>query len=134
MIKKVTIASVLIFISWQLIDFIIHGMFLFDQYTQTSQLWRPVEEMKRGLLMSVSFISAICFSAIFILFFKEQDIVNGFKYGVIFGLATGFSMSLGTYSFQPITCQIAIGWFLAGLLQGSVGGVITGAVCQKMAK
>ncbi len=45
MIKRNIIAFALIFISWLIIDFILHGVLLCRIYESTASLWRPADQM-----------------------------------------------------------------------------------------
>jgi len=45
MLRKSIIATVIIFILWSIVDFLLHGLILRSAYADTSQLWRPMEEM-----------------------------------------------------------------------------------------
>ena len=46
-VKKWVIASVVVFIVSQILDFIIHGVLLTGSYEATSQLWRTEAEMNQ---------------------------------------------------------------------------------------
>ena len=46
MIKKAILAVIAGFIVWSILDFLIHSMLLEPTYEATSELWRPVEEIK----------------------------------------------------------------------------------------
>ena len=61
-----------------------------------------MNEMKMGVLHLAVLINALAFVCIYGLLFAEKGIGSGVKYGLLFGLGTGFSMGFGTYSFMPI--------------------------------
>lgn len=128
--KKTVLAVLAVFVSWQVLDFIIHNMILSASYAATASLWRPMEEMMMGLMMFVSLVSAICFVLIFDKFFKEKNMMTGLKYGLIFGIGVGISMGYGTYSVQPIMYSTALGWFLGTVVEMSIGGLLTGLIIK----
>ena len=128
--KKTLLAIVAVFISWQILDFVIHNLILMDTYAATQQLWRPMEEMKMGLMMFVSLVSAASFVLIYDWFFKEKNMMTGLKYGLIFGIGIGISMGYGTYSVQPIMYYTALGWFLGTVVETAVAGLITGLIIR----
>lgn len=97
---------------------------------ETASLWRAPEDMMMGLMKIVALISAICFVLIFDWFFKEKNMLTGLKYGMILGFAFGLMMGYGTYSVQPITYSIALGWFLGTFVEFSVAGLITGLIIK----
>jgi hypothetical protein len=63
MVKKILIAGVVVFIAWSVVDFIVHGWILQGAYAATARLWRPMAEMKMGLMYFTTLISALAFSA-----------------------------------------------------------------------
>jgi hypothetical protein len=128
--KKTIIAILAVFVSWQVFDFVIHGIILQPTYAATLSLWRPDAEMKRGLMMIVSLVSATCFVLVYDWFFKEKNMMAGLKYGVIFGLGVGFSMGYGTYSVQPIMYYTALGWFLGTVVKAAIAGLLTGLIIK----
>ena len=128
--KKTILAVVAVFVSWQILDFVIHSMILMDTYAATASLWRPMEEMMMGLMMFVSLVSAASFVLVYDMFFKEKNMLTGLKYGLILGIGMGISMGYGTYSVQPIMYFTALGWFLGAVVEFSVAGLITGLIVK----
>ena len=126
--KKSILAIIAVFVSWQVLDYVIHNIILASTYAETAHLWRPMEEMKMGLMMFVSLVAAASFVFVFDWFFKEKNMMTGTKYGLIFGIGVGISMGYGTYSVQPIMYLTALGWFLAAVVEGTVAGLITGLI------
>jgi prepilin signal peptidase PulO-like enzyme (type II secretory pathway) len=131
MIKKLLIGTVAVFIAWQILDYVIHVIIFTDSYAATAHLWRPEGEMKMGLMMIVSLLAALFFVALYVKLVSPKTLQNGLWYGVLFGLATGISMGYGTYSVQPITYGIAIGWFLGSLVEATVAGLLLGLLVKE---
>ena len=46
--KKILVSIILVFIVWQGMDFVMHGLILRSSYESMPQLWRPMAEMKFG--------------------------------------------------------------------------------------
>jgi hypothetical protein len=76
------------------VDFLIHGMLLRSSYEATARLWRPMNEMKMGLLYLTVLIAALAFVSIYSWFITGKRVATGVKYGLWFGLATGISMGM----------------------------------------
>ena len=131
MLRKSVIATVIIFIIWAIIDFIVHGFILAGDYSETSQLWRPMAQMNPLLIYLVSIVSACVFSLIYVLLIKEKGVPEAIKYGALFGLGAGFSMGYGSYAAMPITAFIANTWFIAALIKYVLGGVILGIMVKE---
>jgi len=126
MLKKIALGTVAVFAAWEILDFIIHNLILMNIYEATPELWRPQAEMKMGLMIIVTLLSAFFFVYLYARFVGEKSIVRGFYYGLVFGLATGISKGYGTYSVMPISYSLALGWFLGSVVEASVAGLLVG--------
>jgi len=130
MMRKFILAVVAVFITWSALDFIIHAVILKSTYQETAQLWRPMEQMKMGLMYLVTFVGAASFVVLYAVLGSLKSVVSGLKYGLLFGIATGFPMGFGTYSFMPVPLTLAFAWFIGSLVETTVGGVIIGAIIK----
>ena len=129
--KRIVLAVLAVFVAWSAMDFVIHGLILASSYEATARLWRPMNEMKLGVMYLAVLINALAFVCIYALLVAEKGIGSGVKYGLLFGLGTGFSMGFGTYSFMPIPLYMAVAWFIGTLVETLVGGVIVGSIIRK---
>jgi len=129
--KRILLAIVTIFITWSILDFVIHGVLLQATYEATSALWRPMEEMKMGLMYLVTLLFTGCFVLIYALLVSDKSMVAGIKYGVLFGLAMGVSMGFGSYSYMPIPYTLAFTWFAGTLVESILAGAIVGAIVKQ---
>ncbi len=129
--KRIVLAILAVFVAWSALDFVIHGLILASSYEATARLWRPMNEMKMGVLYLAVLINALVFVCIYALLVAEKGIGRGAKYGLLFGLGTGFSMGFGTYSFMPIPLHMAVAWFIGTLVETLVGGIIVGSIIRK---
>lgn len=131
MIKRIILAVLAVFVAWSVIDFEIHGVLLAKTYQDTAQLWRPMAEMKMGLMRLVVLISATVFVSLYAFFMSKKSVATAVKFGLLFGLGAGISMGYGTYSVQPIPYKIAITWFLGTTLEATVGGLLVGLIVKE---
>jgi hypothetical protein len=130
MVKKWVLASVAVFVAWSVMDFIIHGVLLASTYEVTAQLWRPMAEMKMGLMYIVTAVSALAFAGLYAAMAANKSVSTGALYGLLFGIPFGVSMGLGTYTFTPIPLFLAVAWIVGTLVEMIVGGVIVGAIVK----
>ncbi len=126
MTKKIIIATLAVFIVWSVLDFILHGIILASAYMTTAPLWRPMEEMKQGLMYAVRLLSALVFVTIYARLIFPKNMNYSISFGVLFGLGAGISMGFGTYSVMPIPYSMAVGWFLGTLINSVIGGILLG--------
>lgn len=131
MTKKLLIAFVAVFVVWQILDFIIHGVLLGPAYAATPQLWRPMEEMKMGLMYFVSAVSAFIFVWVYVKFVSPKSMMIGLQYGLILGVSYGIGMGYGTYAVQPLPYNIALSWFLGTIVEMGLAGLLTGLIVKE---
>ena len=128
--KKPLIAVVAVFVAWSVLDFVLHQLILGSTYQETAALWRPMAEMKMGLMYLVVLISATCFVYIYSQFIAEKSVGTGIRYGLVFGIVTGISMGYGTYSVMPIPYILALSWFLGTVVESVVAGLLLGLIVK----
>jgi len=128
MTKKIIFATLAVFLAWGILDFFIHNMMLGKAYQATAMLWRPMQEMKMGLMYLVTLLSALVFVTIYARLVYPKNIARGLGFGLLFGVGTGISMGYGTYSVQPIPYFMALAWFLGTTIEATVAGLITGLI------
>lgn len=126
--KRFWLATAAVFVVWEVMDMVIHGLLLQPYYLATSTLWRPQADIKMGLMVAVVLISAACFCYVYSRFIGGKSVATGALYGLIFGIGAGVAMGYGTYSVMPVPYPMAFGWFLGTLAEAVVGGLIVGAV------
>ncbi len=130
MIKNTLIATVVVFLAWCAMDFVLHGMILQSAYASTPALWRPLAEMKMGVLYFAVFIAALAFCWIYARLVSPKNLANGFQLGLWFGIAAGIGMGYGTYAVQPIPYVMALTWFVGHVVESAVAGLIVGAIIK----
>ncbi|MGE5799823.1 MAG: hypothetical protein ACM337_05805 [Syntrophaceae bacterium] len=128
--KKIFLAAVVVFVLWSVLDFIVHGVILKSAYTSTASLWRPMAEMKMGLMYVSVFIAALAFSAIYGFLVTKKSLMVGLTYGLLYGIAVGVGMGYGSYSMMPIPYSMALTWFLGSVIEAILGGVLLGAIIR----
>ena len=134
MVKRVVLAAVAVFVTWSVLDFFIHGLMLRSTYEATASLWRPEGEMKMGLMYVVGAVGAAAFVGLYAAVAKPKSMVAGLKYGLLFGIATGFPMGFGTYCVMPVPANLAFVWFGGSLVETVIGGAIAGAIIRPSVK
>ncbi|MBI4558910.1 MAG: hypothetical protein HY706_15110 [Candidatus Hydrogenedentes bacterium] len=130
MMKRFVLALIAIFVAWSVLDFLIHGVILMRTYEATAELWRPMEQMKMGIMRMVTLVVAAAFTGLYATLVSPKNLVAGLKFGLLFGVATGLSMGFGTYSVMPIPARLAVVWFVGTLAETTVAGALVGAIIR----
>jgi len=128
--KKFLIATVAVFFAWEILDFVIHSVLLAQMYKETASLWRPMAEMKVGVMVFVTLISAASFCYLYYAFVSEKTMANALKFGLVFGIGGGVSMGYGSYAVMPMPYMMAFAWFLGTVIELVVAGLILGLILK----
>jgi len=131
MTKRIVLGILAVFVAWQVLDFVLHGLVLMSTYQATASLWRLPEEMKMGLMRVVGLVGAVCFVCLYAWLVRPKSWAAGLSYGLIFGLGTGFSMGYGTYCVMPIPQSLAVGWFAGWVVETAVAGLLVGWIVKE---
>jgi hypothetical protein len=126
MIKRVLWVTAAVFLSWLLIGFIIHVPLLSGSYAATRQLWRPRGEMKMWLTYLNMLLGALVFVFVYSQFITGKSVRRAMQYGLLFGLAVAFPMSMGTFAAMPIPLPITLVWLGGTVVEHLVAGLLVG--------
>lgn len=129
--KRIILGIVAVFVAWQALDFVLHRLILASTYQATAELWRPMAEMKMGLMRVVGLVAAVCFVCLYAWLVRPKSWAAGLSYGLIFGAGTGFSMGFGTYLFMPLPQFLAVAWFIGTVVEAAVAGLLVGWIVKE---
>lgn len=122
--KELIVGTIAVFVTWSVLDFIIHGVLLSSLYASQPQLWRPMEEMKIGVLYGTVLLSALFFTLLYGIGLAKAAMNASLLFGLYYGLAVGLGMGFGTYSVQPIPLALAFAWFLGTVVESVAGAAV----------
>lgn len=110
-------------------DFLVHHLWLGPLYEATKPLWRPEAEMNSR--MCWMFFAQFLIVATFVLVWAKGFAGRTIGAAVVFGLLMGvFQQTWAMISFvvMPLPAELAIKWFLSGLVQAMLLGIVTSLV------
>jgi hypothetical protein len=135
--KKYLFAVIAVYVVYEIMDFLIHGVILMKTYESMSDsgLWREDMESK----MWVMYITALFFSIFFVYlyhFFTNGYGKNDWKSGLYFGLVVGFLMNVvgmfNQYAVYNVTLDLTWQWFFFGLVEIAICGLIAGLIYKPL--
>ncbi len=129
--KRTILAVLAVFVTWSVLDFVVHSVILGSTYAATPQLWRPMSEMKMGLMHFTVLVAAAAFVYLYARFITDKRVETAVLYGLVFGIGTGVPMGYGTYSVMPIPYVMAFVWFAGSVVEAVVAGLVTGLIIKK---
>ena len=110
-------------------DFLIHALWLDADYKATASLWRPEPEMQQRFawMLMAQLLCAVAFAVIWAKGFADRDLGTGAFFGFFMGVASQV-WAIAFFVVAPLPGTIAGKWFLSGLLQATILGVIIAAI------
>lgn len=128
--KNLLLSGVVVFIAYQVLDFVTHEVLMKSGYDATEQVWRPQEEMMS--FMWIFIVVNLLWSFIFVYLFdqmnKGKGIQEGIKYGFCIGLFVVTPMACNTYAILPVPHSMALGWFVYGMIKVMACGAVLSLV------
>ncbi|MBI4080978.1 MAG: hypothetical protein HY423_00065 [Candidatus Lambdaproteobacteria bacterium] len=123
MVKKPLLATAAVFVTWGVLDYILHGVILRSTYTGmvTEKMMRPEADMKMGLIYVVLLIHSFAFVYIYQMLMSDRTQKTALLYGLAVGIMIGVGMGYGTYAMMPIKYNLALTWFLGTVVEAVIG-------------
>ncbi len=129
--KKVLLSTLAVFIAMEVCDFVIHGVILKSAYEATASLWRPDMQSMMWLYYIIGIVGSFFFSFIFSKGYEGKGIVEGVRYGLYIGIWMSIGMAYGTYGMIAIPYYMALQWFVYGIIEYVLFGIIAALVFGK---
>ena len=131
MVKNLAIGSIVVFILWAGLEWVIHGILLKPLYMETKSLWRPDADVNMGLYFTIIFLVAVSFTAVYVKLISDKSVRTGLMYGLILGFGMAISDAYIDFVFMPIPYELALYWFLAIWFEITVAGAALGLVIRE---
>ncbi|MDH3747447.1 MAG: hypothetical protein OER97_04505 [Gammaproteobacteria bacterium] len=124
--KTFWIGWIVVFVVMQGFGYLVHELGLSDTYQSLASVFRPKEEMDSMMWMMMvgGAFSLLVFCYIFTLGHEGKGVMEGVRYGTLMGLFLSIPTSVDSYVIYPLTGELAVIWFVAGV----IGIIIAGAV------
>ena len=127
-VKRFVVAVIVVFIVFQIFDFIVHGIILAPTYTTLKSVWRPDMMSKMWIMYITSFILSLLFVYIFIKGYEARGIGEGIRYGLLIGLFMNVVGAFNQYVIYPIPFSLALQWLIYGMIEFIICGIIAALI------
>jgi hypothetical protein len=131
MSKKFWLAAGAAFVAMAIMEYLVNALFMMGDYAATANLWRPMPEMKFWIFYVVYLFTAFFFTLIFTKGYEGKGIAEGVRYGFYVGMLIAVPMAYGSYASMPLPYMFALKWFIFGLLEYIILGIVVAAVYGK---
>ena len=134
-VKRWVVASIVSAVVFIGIGMIGNGIFLADTYTATASLWRPEMEMTK--LFPYGWLATLIISFIFVYIYhrgyegKGCGFAEGLRFGFWIGLFAVIPMAVWSYVSYPIPMNLAIAWFIMGMVEFLLAGILVGLIYKR---
>ena len=110
-------------------DIVIHHFLLMPDYEATKSIWRPEAEMQPRLhwMFIAQFLGVATFVTVWAKGFAGRSVGTGVVFGLLMGLFQA-TWVLTNYVLIPMPGDLAIKWFIGGLAQAVLFGIVTSLV------
>lgn len=131
-IKRFILAAIALFVFVFFYEWLVHGFLFTGLYEQSASVWRPMAQMMANmpLMIGIQIVLSIWLAFVFTQLFKTGGVVNGLFFGLYFGVFAGI-MSGAWYGWLPVPALLGWAWFISGIVEGVLGGLILGAIYRK---
>jgi len=127
-VKRYLLASVAVFVTGMVLDQLIHNVILKATYESLKHLWRPDMDSLMWIRPVIGVIWSFLFTYIFVKGYEGKGIMEGVRFGAVIGLFTSIPMAYGTYIIIAIPYSLAFQWFVYGLIENILIGIVVAAV------
>ena len=124
------LAVLAVFFTFQILDYVIHGLILMDSYEATAHLWRNPEDMNMTLMAVITLLVSIIIVCIYAKLVGKKSTGNGLLFGFSLGLLMGVSMG-GYYCVAPISFCMTATWFVGTLVELTLAGLWVGLIVKE---
>ena len=126
--KKFLLASLVVFVTLQVFDYVIHNLLLGSVYESIQEVFRPDMMDKMWIMYLIGAIFSLLFVYIFTKGYEGKGITEGAKYGLIIGLFVSLVGSYSQYVVYPLPYSLALKWFLYGTIELILAGIVAALI------
>lgn len=123
-IRKIAFAGIAVFAGFSIMDFIIHGVILARAYQALPNLWRSDMQSKMWIMSLATLIMSVMFVVVFAKGYENKGIAEGARYGIIIGLLINVAGAFNQYVIYPMPFVLAVKWFIFGMIEFILCGII----------
>jgi hypothetical protein len=130
--KRFFLASLVIFVVVQGMEFVINNVFMKSAYESLKSLWRPDRMSKMWVMYIIGVLVSLLFTYIFIKGREGKGIAEGVRYGIIIWLFVAVPMNLSMWVLLPIPYLVIFRGTLFALLEMLVAGILVAVIYKPL--
>ena len=132
--KRLWMGFVAAFVTLEILSFVVNYLILGPTYESLKSLWREDMMSKMWIYHVITLVGSFFFTLVFSKGYEGKGIMEGVRYGAYIGIWLSIGMAYGTYASIAIPYSLALQWFLYGIVEYIIAGVVVAMVFSKVAK
>ncbi len=132
--KKVWLGFAGVFVTIEILEMLVNFVILGPSYQATPQIWRADMSSKMWIFHVVMLVGAFFFSFIFSKGFENNGVAEGVRYGTYIGIWLGVGKAYGTYAMIAIPYSMALQWFIYGVIEYVIAGIVLAFIFKPKAE
>jgi len=132
--KKVWLGALVVFIVLEILMFLVDGVLLGSTYSSIQGVWRTDMNSKLWIYHVINVFNAFFFTFIFSKGYEKKGIMEGVRYGFYIGVWLSVGMAYGSYAMIAIPYSLALQWFIYGIIEYVIAGVVLAMVFKEKAQ
>ena len=125
--KKVWLGFVAVFITMEVLSFVVNYLILGSTYAAIT-IWRSDMNSKMWIYHVITLVGSFFFTFIFSKGYEGKGIAEGVRYGTYIGIWMSIGMAYGTYAMIDIPYSLALQWFIYGIIEYIIAGIVLAMV------
>jgi hypothetical protein len=131
--KKMWLGFIAVFIVFEILDYLLYSVLLGSSMTEMKGM-RPDADRLRWVYAVITLVGSFFFSFIFSKGYEGKGIGEGIRYGTYIGIWLSIGMAYGTYAMIEMPYKLAIQWFILGVIEYIIGGIVLALVYKSKAQ
>jgi hypothetical protein len=125
--KKGWLGFAAAFVTFEILDLVVNYLILGSTYASL-KVWRPDMNSKMWIFHLVTLIGSFFFAFIFSKGYEGKGIWEGVRYGTYIGIWLSVGKAYATYAMIAIPYSLALQWFIYGLIEYIIAGIVLALV------
>ena len=122
--KKLWLGVICVFVSAEILNFLIMGLLLGPAMMSLQNVWRPDMMSLMWIFHVTMLIGSFFFVLIFSRGYQGKGIAEGVRYGLYIGIWMSLGMAYATYAMIAIPVSLAHEWFILGVVDYIIQGIV----------
>jgi len=123
-LKKILFTIMLVYLTQQLLNYLLHILILGSTYASLPHLWRQDVLNKIWIRLVTDLIFSIFFVYLFVRGYQNRGVKEGIRFGIIVACLYAIPIYYGQYIIYPLPSLLIVEWVFFGFITYMILGVV----------